>query len=246
MTPEVLAAAEAHAETLYPQEACGWIVRRPDGSEEYVRGTNVSTHPRHAVRTRPEDYAAAEDRGEVIAFVHSHPDAPARPSDADRASCEASMLPWVILEVRDGKATSRHFMQPCGYQAPLVGRDFSHGILDCYTLIRDWFHREMQIQLPDFDRQDEWWNDGSSSLYLDHFAEAGFRIVPGDPGRDVQIGDVALIQIRSKNNTPNHGAVYIGGGKILHHPYGRLSRIDVYGGMWLQYTRYIVRHRDLE
>lgn len=151
-------------------------------------------------------------------------------------------MPWVIVSVLKGDegpyVGDVSQIHPEGYEAPLVGRMFHHGVLDCYTLVRDWYKRELAVELPDFDRSDEWWNDGTSSLYLDNFEKAG--CVRTD-GSELQRGDILLIQIRSKNNTPNHAAVYIGDGKILHHPYGRLSRIDVYGGMWLQYTRLVVR-----
>jgi len=35
-----------------------------------------------------------------VALVHSHPDAPARASEADKVECEASGVPWLIVSVR--------------------------------------------------------------------------------------------------------------------------------------------------
>jgi cell wall-associated NlpC family hydrolase len=43
----------------------------------------------------------------------------------------------------------------------------------------------------------------------------------------------------------NHGAIYMGDGTMLHHPYGRLSECVVYGGYWLRHTALLLRHASL-
>jgi cell wall-associated NlpC family hydrolase len=50
-------------------------------------------------------------------------------------------------------------------------------VLDCYTLVRDWYRREAGIELPDFERADDWWNQGQD-LYMQQFAQAGFSRIP--------------------------------------------------------------------
>ncbi|WP_043946938.1 NlpC/P60 family protein, partial [Ralstonia solanacearum] len=85
-------------------------------------------------------------------------------------------------------------IEPCGYRAPLVGRQFAHGILDCYSLVADWYDRERGIYLPDFERRDNWWAEGGD-LYMQHYAEAGFRVVSQDTPE--RVGDVILMQVRA-------------------------------------------------
>ncbi|MBP3999914.1 C40 family peptidase [Pseudomonas koreensis] len=253
MNKTICAAIERHALAEYPRECCGLVIRE-NRRQVYVPCRNTATTPSEHFRLAPEDYAAAEDRGEVLAVVHSHPDYPATPSEADRVACEASGLPWHILEVRKGDdeqlvAGELVTTMPEGYQAPLVGRPFHHGILDCLTLVQDFYQREMGIQLPQYEREDDWWNKGQN-LYLDLYEGAGFYQV-----NDLRHGDLILMQIRSP--VPNHGAVYLADGilksepehypapgSILHHMYGRDSRRDVYGGQWAEYTRMVLRHRD--
>lgn len=183
--------------------------------------------------------------GEIVAVVHSHPDEAARASEADKVACEASGLPWYIVSVlpEDGIPVAGEVAQiePCGYEAPLVGRHFTHGVLDCIQLVNDYYRRELGITLPDFERHDGWWDDGHSDLYTEGFPKAGFVPAEGP----IRKHDVILMQIRSKNRVPNHAAVYLGDGWMLHHLYGRLSSRDLYAGQYLEYTRQIVRHRSL-
>ncbi|PXV60652.1 NlpC/P60 family protein [Dyella jiangningensis] len=158
--------------------------------------------------------------------------------------CEESGLVWLIVSVcrdLDGPpvAGEIHQIRPCGYQAPLVGRSFHHGVLDCYTLVRDFYARELGIELPDFARPDGWWDDGHSRLYMDNFRAAGFEPVP--EGALLERGDIILMAIRSGNDTPNHAGVYLGDSQMLHHMYGRLSSRDVYGGWYRECTRLVVR-----
>lgn len=234
----------AHALAEYPRECCGLLVA-VKRKERYFPCRNIGNTGRDRFVLSPEDYAAAEDVGDVIAVCHSHPDVAARPSEADKVACEATYMPWYIASVcrdLDGPpaVTGVHRFEPCGYEAPLVGREFVHGVLDCYALVRDFYARELRITLPDFERKDDWWNDGHSSLYLDNFRAAGCEPVP--QGESLQRGDIILMQIRSGNGVPNHAGVYLGDGQMLHHLYGRLSSREVYGGWFQERTRLIVRH----
>lgn len=228
-----------HAVNEYPREACGLLVVIK-GKQRYLPCRNIAESYAENFVLHPEDYAKAEDLGEIIAVVHSHPDVPNRPSEADKVACGRGTVPWLIISVnRDGDTSDIACYEPEGYEAPLVGRQFAHGVLDCYTLIRDYYERELKIQLLEFERADNWWNKGDD-LYMQHYADTGFEPIKGE----VKKHDVIIMQIRSP--VPNHAGVYIGDGQILHHMYGRLSTRDVYGGWFQEVTRCIIRHREVK
>ena len=115
-----------------PNEACGLVVKKPDNLYHFVKCNNQAEKVRDNFIISPEDFLAASKIGEVAFVVHSHPHAPATPSQADRVACERSGLPWWIVSVPYKKWG---FCFPKGYKAPLIGRVFCHGILDCYSLI---------------------------------------------------------------------------------------------------------------
>lgn len=233
-------AIREHAAADYPRECCGLIVV-VKGKERYLPCRNIAESHNENFVLHPEDYALAEDMGEILAVVHSHPDAGNRPSEADRVQCAASGLPWYIVSVNaQGETSDIACYEPDNYEAPLVGRQFAHGVLDCYTLIRDYYQRELRIELPDFVREDNWWNKGDN-LYMQHFADAGFDPIKGA----IRKHDIIIMQVRAP--VPNHAGVFIGDpDHMLHHMYGRLSTRDVYGGYYQEVTRIIVRHRELQ
>jgi proteasome lid subunit RPN8/RPN11 len=243
MTPETLTAIHAHALADYPREACGLVVI-VRGVERYWPCRNIAETPSEHFILSPEDHAEADDAGEIIMVVHSHPGVPSRPSQADKVGCEAHGLPWHIVSVMKGEADSPAIadsttIQPSGYVAPLVGRTFHHGVLDCWSLCRDWYAREWGLELPNPSRPDGWWDDGMSDLYRVNLDAAGFLPVARGAMRK---GDMVLMIIRSKNLVPNHAAIYAGDGMILHHLYGRLSSRDLYGGYFQEKTALVVRH----
>lgn len=208
-----------HSVDSYPNECCGLIIV-VKGRKRYRPCKNLAETPDEHFILDPLDYAAAEDLGEVVAVVHSHPKSNPAPSQADRVACEKSGLPWYIV---NPLTEQWGYCEPEGFELPYVGREFSFGIVDCWTLVRDYYQREYGIALHDYDRRDGFWLRGEN-MYVDNLPNEGFRPIPVD---DVQPGDLILMQLVSP--LPNHAAIYLGDQIILHHIQNRLSSRDVYG-----------------
>jgi proteasome lid subunit RPN8/RPN11 len=230
---EVREAILAHAREDMPREACG-VVLVEKGRVRYARCRNTAEGKGQFVM-HAGDLADAEDRGDLVAIVHSHCYAQPTPSQADLVACEETGLPWIIVSVPNETWAE---LAPSGYRAPLKGRKWTHGVLDCYSLIRDWFHQERGVVLPDFER-DEYWYKKGLDLYAENFEPAGFRKIDV-PMSELQVGDCYLMQIKSP--VINHAAINVGGGKILHHLRDRVSGEEVYGGWYRKITRAVVRY----
>lgn len=226
-------AAITHAKAEFPREACGLVLVRK-GKEVYLPCRNIGVGSDNFV-LHPQDYADADAQGDIVAVFHSHPNLPPTPSQADRVACESSGLVWHIVGIPTEQWQT---IKPSGYVAPLIGRQWSHGVLDCYAIVRDWYAQERSIALPDFERHDEWWLKGQN-LYVENFDKAGFRVINEN---DLKTGDLFIMQIMSP--VPNHAAVYLGDDVILHHIQGRLSTREVYGGYWRKHTTHILRHEN--
>lgn len=259
MQAKTLADFKQHAIDAYPAECCGLVVSQ-GRKELYVRCANLAGEAQDSehqgVKERVQfvmdhkDFQRAEDLGQVVALCHSHPDEAATPSHADKYECElmhehGQGVPWFIVSVaKDMDGSTQCFdvqgFAPEGWQAPLIGRQFSHGRLDCWQLVRDWWKRERGIDIPDFEREDDWWHKGQD-LYVDHVRDAGFE--PMDSREPLQVGDLIVMQIRAPK--ANHGGVFIGNTRMLHHMHGYLSESTVYGGYWAEVTRFCARHRSM-
>jgi proteasome lid subunit RPN8/RPN11 len=114
----VASAIRRHGEETFPHECCGALIgwRAGDGSDRAE--TRVSTAvplpntteegPRRRFLVRPSDYRSAEQRAselgaELLGFYHSHPDAPARPSQFDLDHAWPTFA-YVIVSVMAGTA----------------------------------------------------------------------------------------------------------------------------------------------
>ncbi|WP_261831111.1 C40 family peptidase [Leminorella grimontii] len=213
-----------HAAACYPAESCGLIIGTPAG-RHYMPCVNIADSPTEFFEISPTDWLRAHTAGEVVAVVHSHPDGLPVLSEGDRAAQRRTALEWWL--VCDG-AIKRFRNVP-----PLLGRQFEHGVTDCYTLFRDAYHLA-GVDMPEFARTDEWWARGEN-LYIDNMERTGFRRVDTP-----EPGDIILICLGT--STANHAAIYCGEQMILHHCPNRFSRRDLYNGFWLNYTHSIWRH----
>jgi cell wall-associated NlpC family hydrolase len=181
--------------------------------------------------------------GKIAALVHSHPDGPNYPSVQDMASQIQTDVPWIIVST-NGQACLPPFAWGDQLERlPLMQRGFQHGVSDCYSLIRDWYFLNRGIDLPDFPRSWEWWNN-QQNLYIAGFAKAGF--VPTSK-EALKEGDGILFTVRSP--TPNHAAIYIGNDLIIHHATARLgddpSRLPSIepAARWMQYATHLLTYQ---
>ena len=214
-----------HAKKSGENECCGFVI----DNKIYMLCKNISPTPTETFEISPDDWIQAEKLGEITAIVHSHPNGTPILSESDQIHQQQTAVDWWL--VCDNQIHKFRYIKP------LLGREFEHGKTDCLSIVRD-AYMLAGIDLPDYEREDDWWHNGQN-LYLDLLPKNGFERVDAE---DVQEGDIILVCLGSE--TPNHAAVYIGNQYILHHCPDRLSKRDLYGGFWRNYTHSIWRHKQ--
>jgi cell wall-associated NlpC family hydrolase len=234
---ELLEEITAYCKTKLPEEACGLIVLFK-GRYIFLPCENVSTlNKTQYFAIHPLDYATAEDKGVVSAVVHSHSTSGAVFSEWDVASQKASGVPWLLIGLGSGESYA--WLNNPKLKQDLYGRAYKWGVHDCYTFMQDWYEKEYSLMLPDFQREEKFWERGQE-LYLNNFASAGFVEVPK---AEIRYGDALLMNLAGK--VASHAAVYVGNNQIGHHLNGRLSSKDVMGQHYADRIVKVVRHESL-
>lgn len=246
LTKKLKEAILKHAEEAYPLESCGVVI-----NNSYIPCQNISTEV-DQFSICPKDLVRLEEVGTIEAYVHSHPDGSTAPSEPDLIGLSQHNKTWLIASYPEGEV-SRY--EPTKYEAPLLGRNYYHGLLDCYTLVKDYYERELSINLNDYERIDRWWESKDhESLYINNFKNEGFLEVH----TDIQKHDVILFTV-GRTHHVNHAGVYLGEATLksedidkiigdnlfIHHAYNKESSIEVFGNYWNDRVTHILRHKEL-
>ena len=220
-------AALAHAKDQDPKESCGLLLNIK-GKERYFPCRNLSMTAFQCFIIDPEDYIKADNTGDIIAVVHSHPVTPPVASQSDKVACEQSGLAWHIV---NPKTESWGYLEPTGYKAPILGRQWAWGVTDCYTLVRDWYKEKLDIDLIDWQRPTTLEDFNKDPMFEKCAEQTGFRELR--PDEKLINGDLLFMSILSNNL--NHVAIFIDG-DVLHHLTDRLSCIEPYSEWLLKCT----------
>lgn len=241
---KILESFKSHAQALAPDEACALVIQ-VGRKQKLIICENTFVDPEGKLKTSdafeisPEDWAEAEEQGDIIRVLHSHPGegCTAQPSDMDKQQCNQSGVIWGIYAVESGEYSE---IEPGG--APLIGRPFLLGSWDCYGLVMDW-HKTQGVSLQDFRVPYPWWERGEN-LYMDNWKGAGFVEVP--PGT---LGAMVIMQVEA--SVPNHAGIYVGENvhgipELLHHLYGQLSQVIPFKSGYFRERAVIwLKHKDL-
>jgi len=217
-------AALVHAKDQNPKESVGLLLNIK-GKEKYYPCRNLSMTSHQCFVLDPEDYVKADNLGSKKAVIHSHPITSPLPSQADLVSCENSGLPWYIV---NPNSETWGYCEPTGFKVPLIGREWVWGVTDCWSLVRDWYKEENNIELIDYERNITPEEFIKNPLFEKYAKNTGF--VELEQGEALQKGDVLLMSIL--HPTLNHVAIFLGD-MVLHHLADRLSCREPYS-MWLQ------------
>jgi len=231
-----------HAEEVSPEECCGLIVNK-NNQFIAIPTKNVSEFDRtHSMRIDPADYYKASLEGEIVAFYHSHKDNCVF-SEYDKLNSENHQLPCVLYCV-DTEEVGLYI--PNGYEVPYVGREYVSQRFDCFTLVQDYFQRELNVTIYPIvhpyrfveDKAGHPDNSGPISWVLrDHFLNNGFvEVKKASEKHDLILCSTPRV------SSPVHCLIYIPENQILHHPYKRKSTIELYSQYWNRYTINILRH----
>jgi len=224
----------AHAQKHPDQEVCGIIA-----GGQYWPCKNAHSSPSQHFAITAEDYARLDPLG-IEAIFHSHLYfSEDKFSRHDIVSCKQVNVPWVMYCV---PANSWHHMDPTG-NAPFLERPWLYGIYDCYGLLRDYYRREFNIELDDYERGEEFeWKSSEWRMFEKNFQGQGFREVGDD---QLKKGDMLLMQLQA--DFPNHvGVMHSPEQNVFYqHLLDRLSEASVYGGYWRKNTVKVLRHQEL-
>ena len=225
--------ALVHAKEQDPKESCGLLLEIK-GKEKYFPCKNLSTYSQQCFIIDPNDFIKAEESGNILAVIHSHPVTPPIASQADKISCENSELPWHIV---NPKTEQWGYYEPSGYKPPLIGRHWVWGITDCWALVRDWYKETKGIVLRDWDRPTTPEEFIAAPMFERCAWRTGFRQLR--PEEKLQNGDLLFMSIMATGL--NHVAIFLDG-DVLHHLADRISCKEPYNQWLLKCTGMRLRY----
>ena len=200
-----------HFKKEYPREGCG-VIGVAKGKSFWFPCKNVAEEDKD-FEMDSSDYISASLKSDIVAIVHSHPDASEEPSEGDIKICNVLNLDSYIFSWPEGEM---YHLKPEGKEIPLLGREYEFGVLDCWRLVIDYYNA-LGIHIKRDYFEDDWWQKGLN-YFDDLFQHYGFEEVTDG---SIQKHDGLLFNVRSP--IQNHCGVYLGNDKFLHHAENRLS-----------------------
>jgi hypothetical protein len=222
------------------EEAGGYL----DSSGQIFALTNrsqaVGLDPSQHFTTNPS--ALPDD---CQAFWHSHINGNSRFTSHDVALAKQLNKPIILYDWFNNFFTTANDKWGSSY----VSRTYVQGLHDCYTLLVEWYEREMQLYpLADYalldaksEEHGQIWHDPNWDEFPRLLGENSFkRVADRTP---IERGDFLLFSIGRGNG--NHCGVATDGEQFLHQLYNHPSKIESIDGRWCDHLIARYRHASV-
>jgi proteasome lid subunit RPN8/RPN11 len=220
---EFLEDIRQHFEQEYPREGCG-LLGVVKGKLRWFPCRNLAENENDFIMSS-DDYMKVNRTADIIAVVHSHPDASCEPSIPDIENCNALGLTYYIFSYPEMEL---YTLEPTKNFKPLIGREYKFGFSDCFEAARDYYREELGINVKHREMfEDDWWEKGLNYFSEQYITTYGFIKV-----EEPQKGDLLIFAV--ENNVGNHCGVYLGNNVFFHHAVNRLSCRENMSRLWIQ------------
>lgn len=224
-----------HALEESPKECCGLVLLNDKDVYESVRCENISPDPEKGFVINPVDYIKASRGGRVIGTYHSHANDKDAFSEFDKFNSENHKLIYFLYCT---KKNSFLEYNPDQEFNSYIGRIFQIKKSDCFTLMRDFYSKELSIPIKDYERNDNWKRE-DKYIFENNYKSEGFYKVNGEYKKY----DCHLFKFRG--DAAEHIAVNLGNNLILHQPRNGFSRIEELTSRYKKFIHYTIRHKDI-
>jgi len=229
---------KAHALSHKDEEVCGFICFNNFTKEVYPC-SNFHSSKSKFFTISPLDYVHAAKSGEILGVYHSHINDNLEFSLSDRLNSSNHSIPFILYNVGADK-----FVEyiPDDYEIPYIGRNFSYGKSDCFTLVKDYYKKELGITIIDnFENRTEKWFEENSDTFLIGWKRDNPKFIEVIQPRK---HDILLFNYYRMIKAPHHLGIYLGNGTFLHHPRDKYSTIDLYSDSFIKKTFMILRYDE--
>lgn len=210
------------------EEVCGLILL-VNNEFEVFPCKNVSFSRKDHCILDVLDYIKAERTGEIVGMYHSQEnDAPSLIDNltSDNFNIFSIIYCWKLEKFYVIKPQLINYLY----------KDFEIGKYDCFSLVKNYYYQQLNINLNDYERKEDWYVL-KPKLILDGFKKEGFITV-----EDKKIHDILLFGKDLDNLY--HMGIYLKNNTFVHHPRNSKSVIEDLGH-WDSKLILTIRHKSL-
>ena len=216
-----------------PSEACGFIVSDNEDKFKCISCKNISEYPTTCFEISSLDFLKVKYFYKKIHYIyHSHNNQNIEFTEKDIKCSENLNLPIILYN------TIYDFFKiytPVTVSYDLIGRYFEYKKYDCFTLVRDFYLKNLNADISG-KYENELGTFDIKKAFLDNLINTNLKEVENK--NDIHVYDILLLDGQNKSS---HFAIYLGKDKILHQPRYSLSKIENYSSFYKNRTDSIFR-----
>lgn len=211
----------------HPNESCGLVLV----SDEIVECQNVAQNKKNSFAIPFDEISKFEHEIKYIFHSHCfHEDVIF--SDVDEQISTKIQIPYILYNTVSDEFS---FFAPKPF-LPYEGRVFAPPLLDCVSLVVDYYENEFGITIQDIENHPFRLRDSTRSFFkdmvnvwqhqdkqkiLEHFLFNGFYEV-----EELQKNDIIVCNYYKKIEAYTHVSIYLGNGKILTYSDAKTKILD--------------------